>query len=59
MSEHLEMTDLKKQFESRALIAEDMLKDKETKLTELESLHKSTCQQLQDLQIEFDKLSFL
>jgi len=43
MSEHLEMTDLKKQFESRALIAEDMLKDKETKLTELESLHKSTC----------------
>ena len=42
MSEHLEMTDLKKQFESWALIAEEMLRDKEAKLTETEIVLKST-----------------
>lgn len=53
------MTDMKKQFESRALIAEELLLERTNKLAETESILKTTKQSLEDLQIEHEKLKFM
>lgn len=42
MSEHIEMTDLKKQYEAWAVIAEELLAEREKKLKEVEELYKTT-----------------
>jgi len=59
MADHIDMTDQKKIFESRALIAEEMLKEREEKLKNVSDELNRTSLELEELKLEHDKVVFL